>query len=140
MNTAADDGWEKTESATQEVEQSVEQASADVFEAAPVAPEIASWQAEPVVEPEAPAAPAKPAETWTAPVFTPTPPQPEAAASGGYIPPVSPTAPQKKFPIWAIILIVLLVLCICGGLGIAIVTNIFKGAVDGASLFLPLLM
>lgn len=141
MNTAADSGWNKTESAAHEAEKTVEQASADVFTPAAAAPEVSSWQAEIPVEPFGePATPPKPEDTWTAPVFTPTPVQTQSIGSGGYVPPVSPSIAQKKFPTWAIILIVLLVLCVCGGLGIWIFTNIFRGAIDGASLFLALLM
>lgn len=141
MNTAADSGWNKTESAAHEAEKAVEQASADVFTPAAAAPEVSSWQAETPVEPFGePATPAKLEDTWTAPVFTPTPVQTQSIGSGGYVPPVSPSTAQKKFPTWAIILIVLLVLCVCGGLGIWIITIILGGTGDGASLFLPLLM
>lgn len=141
MNAAADEGWNKTEDAAQTAEKAVDQAAGEVLTPAAEVAEASMWKAETPVEPETPV---KSEDTWTAPVFTPTPvtspAQPLPLGSEGVVPPVIPSSTPKKFPTWAIILIVLLVLCICGGLGISIVTSIFKRAVNGAMLFLPYLM
>jgi len=104
--------------------------------------EISAWTAAPAPEE---VAQTPQADEWQAPVFKPaapaTPPAPEAPVSAaGPVPPAAAAPAQKKFPTWAIILIVLLVLCLCGSIGVLIVTNIFRSAMNGASLLIPFLM
>jgi hypothetical protein len=64
----------------------------------------------PVLEtPQTVTPPPPPTQTASVP---PTPPPPPTYTTPAYTPP--PSQPKKKFPVWAIILIVLVVLCLCG--------------------------
>lgn len=118
--------------AANQAEELVEEASGDVY--TPAAGHETAWEAEAPTQPETPI---KPEETWTAPVFKPV--QPEAASSAG-TPPPTPGTTQKKFPIWAIILIVLFVLCICGALGVWLVASVFSNAFEGVGILLSSIM
>ncbi|MGI6249939.1 MAG: hypothetical protein ACOYKD_01035 [Anaerolineaceae bacterium] len=114
LEQAAQAGCQATENAAEQVQQDVSKAAGDEWsseEPKPVPDDGNRWAGE-IVTPQVPVADStQPDPNRSAPGTV----EYSQPSGGSYVPPVStsPVPAKSKFPTWAIILIVVLLLCIC---------------------------
>ncbi|HOF29154.1 MAG: hypothetical protein KBA05_05495 [Anaerolineaceae bacterium] len=165
LNNAAEDTWKPVEETSDQAQAHIAEAAETVEGGwSEVKDEFQQASAETWSKPETPQTPPAPqpeADRWGAPetkaaddpnrwtgeLYTPEaePPAPAEAPKAQEAPKVvdytatPPAQPEKKdkFPVWAIVLIVLLVLCLCVLLPILILGGSLVAILENASIFVP---
>jgi vacuolar-type H+-ATPase subunit H len=167
VKNAAEDAWkavedaantakEKTEDVLKEASKTIEgtweEARKDVEKASEEVAAAKADLSEPAAETErwGGATPPSTEDTdrWTGELYTPEQAGPEeqrgefksASSTGPARTAATPSAEKKSFPVWAIVLIVLLVLCICIGLPLILIVGGALNWASNAMLLIPLLV